>query len=44
MSKTVALCLGSGGARGYTHIGVIEALEERGYEVEIGRASCRGRV
>lgn len=33
MSKTVALCLGSGGARGYTHIGVIEALEERGYEV-----------
>lgn len=33
MSKTVALCLGSGGARGYTHIGVIEALEERGYEI-----------
>ena len=33
MSKTVALCLGSGGARGYTHMGVIEALEERGYEI-----------
>ena len=33
MSKTVALCLGSGGARGYTHIGVIEALEERGYKI-----------
>lgn len=33
MSKTVALCLGSGGARGYAHIGVIEALEERGYKV-----------
>lgn len=29
----VALALGSGGARGYAHIGVIEVLEERGYEV-----------
>ncbi|HSE08407.1 MAG TPA: patatin-like phospholipase family protein [Nocardioidaceae bacterium] len=29
----VALALGSGGARGYAHIGVIEALEERGYEI-----------
>ncbi len=31
--KTVALVLGSGGARGYAHIGVIEVLEEQGYEV-----------
>lgn len=31
--KTVALALGSGGARGYTHIGVIQALEERGYDI-----------
>ncbi|GKW48455.1 patatin-like phospholipase family protein [Halomonas sp. NCCP-2165] len=31
--KRVALVLGSGGARGYAHIGVIEALEARGYEV-----------
>lgn len=31
--KTVALCLGSGGARGYTHMGVIEALEQRGYKI-----------
>ncbi|AZT84047.1 alpha/beta hydrolase [Marinobacter sp. NP-4(2019)] len=31
--KTVALTLGSGGARGYAHIGAIEVLEERGYEV-----------
>jgi len=30
---TVALVLGSGGARGYTHIGVIDVLEEHGYEV-----------
>ncbi|HSH48048.1 MAG TPA: patatin-like phospholipase family protein [Halomonas sp.] len=31
--KRVGLVLGSGGARGYAHIGVIEALESRGYEV-----------
>jgi len=29
----VALALGSGGARGYAHIGVIEALRERGYDI-----------
>lgn len=29
----VALALGSGGARGYAHIGVIQVLEESGYEV-----------
>jgi NTE family protein len=29
----VSLALGSGGARGYAHIGVIEALRARGYEV-----------
>ncbi|HLN76588.1 MAG TPA: patatin-like phospholipase family protein [Nocardioidaceae bacterium] len=29
----VALALGSGGARGYAHIGVIAALEERGYDI-----------
>ena len=33
MNKKVALVLGSGGARGYAHIGVIEALEARGYEI-----------
>lgn len=32
-NKTVALALGSGGARGYTHIGVIQALEDRGYSI-----------
>ena len=31
--KKVALVLGSGGARGYAHIGVIEALEARGFEI-----------
>jgi NTE family protein len=33
MSKRVALALGSGGARGYAHIGVINELRSRGYEV-----------
>lgn len=33
MSKRVALVLGSGGARGYAHIGVIEELHARGHEV-----------
>jgi NTE family protein len=31
--KRVALVLGSGGARGYAHIGVIDELEARGYEI-----------
>jgi NTE family protein len=31
--KTVALTLGSGGARGYAHIGAIEVLCERGYDI-----------
>ncbi|MDR3662525.1 MAG: patatin-like phospholipase family protein [Mycobacterium sp.] len=29
----VALVLGSGGARGYAHIGVIDALRERGFDI-----------
>jgi NTE family protein len=31
--KKISLVLGSGGARGYSHIGVIEELERRGYEI-----------
>lgn len=31
--KRVALALGSGGARGYAHIGVIEELQDRGYDI-----------
>lgn len=34
-NKRVALVLGSGGARGYAHIGVIDELEARGYEVVV---------
>lgn len=32
-TSRVALALGSGGARGYAHIGVIAELQDRGYEV-----------
>jgi len=32
--KTVSLVLGSGGARGLAHIGIIQWLEERGYAIE----------
>ncbi len=31
--QRIALALGSGGARGYAHIGIIEVLEERGFEI-----------
>jgi NTE family protein len=31
--KRVALALGSGGARGYAHIGVIDELAHRGYDI-----------
>lgn len=37
--KTVALALGSGGARGYAHIGVLDALHERGYRI-VGVSGC----
>ena len=33
------VALGGGGARGYAHIGVLEVLEERGYEI-VGIAGC----
>ncbi|MFK4753410.1 patatin-like phospholipase family protein [Oceanobacter antarcticus] len=39
MTKTVALALGSGGARGYAHIGVLDVLEARGYNV-VGISGC----
>src|SRR5512133_3528740 len=29
----VAVALGGGGARGYAHIGILEVLRERGYDV-----------
>lgn len=32
--KTISLVLGSGGARGLAHIGVIQVIEEHGYEIK----------
>lgn len=44
MSKRVALVLGSGGARGYAHIGVIEELEARGYDIACVAGCSMGAV
>ncbi|MFZ5960358.1 patatin-like phospholipase family protein [Pseudomonas sp. QL9] len=44
MNKQVALVLGSGGARGYAHIGVIEELERRGYEIACIAGCSMGSV
>ncbi len=41
---TVSLVLGSGGARGYAHIGVIEALKENGYEIKSISGSSIGAL
>jgi len=42
--KTVALALGSGGARGYAHIGAIEVLQERGYRITAISGCSMGAV
>lgn len=44
MKTTVSLVLGSGGARGYSHIGVIEELERRGYEIICIAGSSMGAL
>ncbi len=44
MGKRVALVLGSGGARGYAHIGAIEVLEARGYQIACIAGSSMGAV
>lgn len=42
--KRVALVLGAGGARGLAHIGVIEALEARGFEIAAVAGSSMGAL
>lgn len=44
MGNKVALVLGSGGARGYAHIGVIEELTARGYEIKCIAGCSMGAV
>ena len=39
-----ALALGSGGARGYAHIGAIQVLEERGFEIVSVAGSSMGAL
>lgn len=41
---TLSLVLGSGGARGYAHIGVIEELEARGYAIRSIAGSSMGAL
>jgi len=42
--KSISLVLGSGGARGYAHIGVIRAVLERGYEIKSIAGCSMGAV
>jgi NTE family protein len=40
----IALALGSGGARGYAHIGAIQVLDERGFEIVAIAGSSMGAL
>ncbi|MCB1753345.1 MAG: patatin-like phospholipase family protein [Gammaproteobacteria bacterium] len=42
--KSISLVLGSGGARGLAHIGIIQWLEEKGYEIESIAGSSMGAL
>lgn len=44
VGKRVALVLGSGGARGYAHIGALDVLTERGYDVVAVAGSSIGAL
>lgn len=42
--RRVSLVLGSGGARGYAHIGAVQVLRERGYEIVAVAGSSMGAL
>jgi len=42
--KSISLVLGSGGARGLAHIGVIQVLEEQGYQIRSISGSSMGAL
>ena len=44
ITKTISLALGSGGARGYAHIGVIEELEKEVYKIKSIAGSSMGAL
>lgn len=41
---SIALVLGSGGARGYAHLGVVEVLRERGLEIAVIAGTSMGAL
>ena len=43
-NKRVGLALGSGGARGWAHLGVLEVLAERGIEVDVVAGTSMGSI
>ncbi|GAA2051942.1 patatin-like phospholipase family protein [Williamsia deligens] len=43
-TPTAAVALGSGGARGYAHIGVLQVLDERGYDIVAVSGSSMGAL
>ena len=43
-NKTISLVLGSGGARGMAHIGVIRCLQEQGYTIRYISGSSIGAL
>ncbi|MBU9711237.1 patatin-like phospholipase family protein [Evansella tamaricis] len=44
MKPKIGLALGSGGARGFAHIGVLKVLEEEGYEIDYVAGSSMGAL
>jgi NTE family protein len=42
--RSVTLAIGGGGARGYAHIGAIDVLEERGFEIKAVAGSSMGAL
>jgi len=44
LTMKIGLSLGSGGARGYAHVGVIQALEEAGIKVNLVNGSSIGAI
>jgi len=44
MNKDISLVLGSDGARGLAHIGVIEELEQQGYRIKSVTGSSMGSL
>lgn len=43
-AKRVGLALGSGGARGWAHLGVLQALREKGIQVDVVAGTSMGSV